>query len=200
MRGNTLTAVEYLHRALGQPCLDLLADQGMRDGVEEPGGCDVIVDADPCKRPFGIFMIGVGQRSHRWTFDRLEQLSPTDAEAAHDAIVQLHQYPADRRIAFGQREELQVAQSTQQVELSDAYSSLDFCFVFWMIRPCWQYADTVMCSHRAITAVDLGIIERGLVHAALEIVGHQQAGPRTPEPEHPHMRADPVRQALCPGC
>src|SRR5271166_5775458 len=119
MRGNTLTAVEYLHRALGQPCLDLLADQGMRDGVEEPGGCDVIVDADPCKRPFGIFMIGVGQRSHRWTFDRLEQLSPTDAEAAHAAIsgilVQLNDRGM-RRLGVSRREELQVAQSTQQVE------------------------------------------------------------------------------------
>jgi hypothetical protein len=50
MGGNTLTAVEYLHRALGQPGLDLLADQGMRDGVEEPGGCDVIVDVSTPER------------------------------------------------------------------------------------------------------------------------------------------------------
>jgi hypothetical protein len=111
MGGNTLTAVEYLHRALGQPGLDLLADQGMRDGVEEPGGCDVIVDADPCKCPFGILMISAGQRSHRRAFDRLEQ--PADPEAAHYPPVQLRQYLGDRRIAFGQREELQVAQSAQ---------------------------------------------------------------------------------------
>src|SRR4029077_16010991 len=120
---------------------------------------------------FGILMIGVGQRSHRRAFDRLEQLSPTDAEAAHDATVQLHQYPADCRVAFSQREELQIAQAAQQVELSDANSSLDFCFILWVIWPRRQNADTVMCSHGAVAAVDLGIIERGLVHAALEIVG-----------------------------
>jgi hypothetical protein len=170
-----------------------LADQGVRDGVEEPGDLDVIVDANPGKRPFGVLVIGVGQRSHHRAFDCLEQFPPADPEAAHHPPVQLHQNLADRRVAFGEREELQIAQSAQQVELSDAYSSFNFCFVFRMIRPCRQYADTVMCGHGAVAAIDLGIIERGLVHAALEIVGHQQAGLRTPEPEHPHMRAYPVR-------
>ena len=69
VRGNALTAVEHLHRALGQPCLDLLADQTVRDGVEEPGGFDVIVDADPGKCPIGILVVGVGQRSHDRSLD-----------------------------------------------------------------------------------------------------------------------------------
>ena len=88
---NTLTAVEHLHRALGQPCLNLLADQGVRDGVEEPSDLDVIVDANPGKRPFGVLVIGVGQRSHHRAFDRLEQLPPADPETAHHPPVQLHQ-------------------------------------------------------------------------------------------------------------
>ncbi len=91
VRGNTLTAVEHLDRALGQPCLDLLADQAVRDGIEEPGGFDVIVDADPGKCPFGVLVIGVGQRSHRRALDRLEQLPPADPETAHHTSVQLHQ-------------------------------------------------------------------------------------------------------------
>ena len=36
----------------------------------------------------------------------------------------------DCRIAFGQREELQVAQSAEHVELSDANSGFDFGFIF----------------------------------------------------------------------
>ena len=140
-----------------------------------------------------------GSGSHRRALDGLEQLAPADPEAAHHPPVQPHQDLGDRRVAFGEREELQVAQPAQQVELSDAYSGLDFGFILWVIRPCRQNADTVMGRHGAITAVDLGIVERGLVHAALQIVGHQQARPRAPEPEHPHMRADPVRQALRPG-
>src|ERR1700744_3989249 len=68
-----------------------------------------------------------------------------------------------------------------------------------MIWPCWEYADAVVCSHGAVTSVDLGIIKRSLVYAALEIVGYQEAGPRTPEPEHAHMRANPIRETLRPG-
>src|ERR1700757_1115718 len=39
--GNALTAVKHFHGAFGQPYLDLLADQGVRDGVEEPGDFDM---------------------------------------------------------------------------------------------------------------------------------------------------------------
>src|SRR5260370_26017666 len=114
-------------------------------------------------------------------------LAPAEPEAAHRSPVQLHQNLGDRHVAFGEGEELQVAQPAQHVELSDAYAGLDLCFILWVIRPCWQNADTVMCGHGAITAVDLGIVERGLVHPAPQIVGHQETGPRTPEAEHPHM-------------
>jgi hypothetical protein len=45
--GNTPAAMEHLHSAFRHACLDLLADQGVRDGVEEPGNFDVIINADP---------------------------------------------------------------------------------------------------------------------------------------------------------
>ena len=157
---NTLTAVEHLHRALGgQPCLNLLADQGgLRDGVEEPSDLDVIVDANPGKRPFGVLVIGVGQRSHHRAFDRLEQLPPADPETAHHPPVQLHQNLGDRRVAFGEREELQVAQSRGPAGRTERCGTpaSTFALSFRMIRPCWQNADTVMCRHGAVAAIDLG--------------------------------------------
>jgi hypothetical protein len=106
VRGNTLTSVEHLDRALGQPCLDLLADQGVRDGIEEPGDLDMIIDADPGQDPFGILMIGVGQRPHDRSLDGLEQFPPADPEAAHHPPVQLRQYLGDCCVTFGEREEI----------------------------------------------------------------------------------------------
>jgi hypothetical protein len=37
------------------------------------------------------------------------------------------------------------------------------------------------------------------MHAALKIIGHQEPWNGAPEPKHPHMRSDPIRQTLCPG-
>lgn len=76
--GNALAAMEHLDSALGDACFDLLADQGMRDGVEEPGDFHVIIDADPGERPIGILVVGVGQCSHHRALDGLEQLPPAD--------------------------------------------------------------------------------------------------------------------------
>src|SRR5271154_6838642 len=55
-----------------------------------------------------------------------------------------------------------------------------------------------MRSHRAVGSVDLGIVERRLVDAALQIVGNQQLRHTTEEAEHAHMSAGPVRQLLRP--
>ena len=48
-RGGDTSTVRSVNRVL-----NLLADQGVRDGVEEPSDLDVIVDANPGKRPFGV--------------------------------------------------------------------------------------------------------------------------------------------------
>ena len=53
-----------------------------------------------------------------------------------------------------------------------------------------------MGGHHAVAAIDLRIVERGLVNAALEIVRHEQTRHATKEAEHPHMGADPVGQRL----
>ena len=56
-----------------------------------------------------------------------------------------------------------------------------------------------MVRHRAVGSVDLGVVKRGLVDAALQVVGHQQLRRAAEEAEHAHMRAGPVRQLLRPG-
>ena len=149
--------------------------------------------------PFGILVIVLRQRLHDGPLDRLEQLAPADAEAAHLAPVHPLHGGGDRRVALGQREERDVAQPAEDVGLGEADPGLDLGLVARALRPGWQNADAVMRRHRPVAAVHLGIVERGLVDAALEIVGHQQARRRAIEAEHAHVGADPVRQRLRPG-
>ena len=51
-----------------------------------------------------------------------------------------------------------------------------------------------MRRHCAVGPIDLRVIKRGLMDAALEIVGNQQLGRAAEKAEHAHMRAGPVRQ------
>ena len=59
----------------------------------------------------------------------------------------------------------------------------------------WAIFDEV----REETEWDLGAGRPRCLRWITQIVGHQEARPRAPEAEHPHVCADPVRQALCPG-
>ena len=55
-----------------------------------------------------------------------------------------------------------------------------------------------MRRHRAIGAIDFRVIERGLVDAALEVVGNQQLRGAPEEAEHEHVGAGPIGQLLRP--
>jgi hypothetical protein len=77
-----LAAVEDLDGAAGQAHVDLLADQGVRHGVEEAGGLDVIVEIDPGEPPLGVLVIVDRQRSQGWPLYALEELAPADRDGA----------------------------------------------------------------------------------------------------------------------
>ncbi len=99
----------------------------------------------------------------------------------------------------GQGEEREVAQPADDVRLCECYPRLDGRLVARAPRPGWQDAHAVMRRHRRVAAVHLGVVERGLFDAALEIVGDQQPRGRPEVAEHAHVGADPVRQRLRPG-
>jgi hypothetical protein len=105
----------------------------------------------------------------------------------------------DGFVAFGEREERQPAQPPENVGLRKSDSGLDFRLVPRPPRPRREDSDGVIRRHRAIGAVDLGIVERGLRDAALQIVGNQQLRRAAEKAEHAHMGADPIRQLLRPG-
>ena len=194
MGADALAAMEYLDRAGGDPHIDLGADQRVRNRIEEVVDLDVIVEIDARASPFRELPIVVRQRVEGVALDLLEQLAAADAEFAHGPLVHALHDERDGGVAFGEREEGLPAQSPENIGLRKSHSGLDFRLVARLVRPRRQDSDGVMRRHRAIGAVDLGVVERGLVDAALQIVGNQQPRRAAEEAEHAHMRAGPVRQ------
>ena len=199
VRRDALAAVEHLDRALRRPGVDLLADQRMRHRVEKALHLNVVVDADAGQMPLGILEIVLRQRSHHRTLDRLEQLGAAHADAAHLAVVHpLHRH-GDGGVALRQGKERHVAQAADDVGLGEAHPRLHGGLVARAPRPGRQDADAIVRRHRAIAAVHLRVVERRLVHSALEVVRHQQPRRHAPEPEHADAGANPVRERLRPA-
>jgi hypothetical protein len=123
--GNALAAMEHLDRVRGDAEVDLLADQGVRHRTEEALDLDVIVEADARQTPLGIDIFGGRQPTQQRTLDHLEQLAPADAEATHRALVHSRQHLSDRRVAFGEREEGEVAQTAEDIGLGKPHPGLD---------------------------------------------------------------------------
>ena len=83
MNGDALAAMEQLDGAGGGSNVDLLADQAMRNGVEEAIDFDMIIEGDAGQAPFRKLVVGVGKRRQERPLDRLEQMPSADAEPAH---------------------------------------------------------------------------------------------------------------------
>src|SRR5271157_3905784 len=64
-----------------------------------------------------------------------------------------------------------MAQPPKNVGLGESDSGFDFRLVPRPPRPRRQDSDRIMRRHRAVGAVDLGVVERGLGDPALQIVG-----------------------------
>jgi len=72
MGGDALAAMEYLDRAGGDSHIDVGADEGVRNRIQELVNLDVIVETDACVQPFGELPIGGRQRTESVALDLLE--------------------------------------------------------------------------------------------------------------------------------
>src|SRR5271170_4702967 len=190
---DALASMEHLDRARGDAKLDLGANQGVRNRVEEVMDLDVIIEVDSRAPPFRELPILCRQAVERGALDLLEQFAPAQAEMAHGALVHALHDEFDGLVAFCERKEGLRAQSPENIGLSKSDAGLDFRLVPRLSGPRWKDSNRVMRRHRAVGAVDLGIVERSLVDAALQIVGNQQFRDAAEEAEHAHMRAGPIR-------
>jgi hypothetical protein len=125
MRGHAPAAVEHLDRVGADADVNLLADQAVRHRIEEAVDLDVIVGPHAGQPPLGIDVWHRRQLMQSRSLDRLEQLAPTDAKAAHRALVHPAQRRCDRGVAFGEREEGEVAQPAENIGLGEANPGFD---------------------------------------------------------------------------
>ena len=61
MCGDALATVEYLDHPGGGADIDLLADEAVRDGIEEALELDMVIRRDPRQAPFGELIVLGGQ-------------------------------------------------------------------------------------------------------------------------------------------
>jgi hypothetical protein len=127
MGADALAAMDDLDRARGDPHLDLGPDQRVRDRIEKVMDLDVIVEIDPRAAPFRELPIVGGQGDQGVALDRLEQLAPAQAEVAHGTFVHALHDEGDGRVAFGERENRQMAQPPQNGGLGESDPGLDLC-------------------------------------------------------------------------
>src|SRR5580658_11132619 len=95
---------------------------------------------------------------------------------AHGALVHALHDKRDGLVAFGEREEGQLAQTPENIGLSESDSGFDFRLVPRLSRSRWKDSNRIMRRHRAVGPVDLGIVERGFVDAALQMSGTSNFG------------------------
>ena len=96
---------------------------------------DVIVEVDPRAPPFRELPIVGGQGGEGVALNGLEQLASAQAEVAHGTLVHALHDVSNRRVAFGEREERQMAQPPQNVGLRKSDAGLDFRLVPRPLRP-----------------------------------------------------------------
>ena len=114
VRRDALAAMEHLDRVRGDANLDLGADQRVWNRVAEVMDLDVVIEIDPRAPPFRELPILCRQAVERGTLDLLEQFAPAQAEMAHGALVHALHDKRDGLVAFGEREEGQLAQNARE--------------------------------------------------------------------------------------
>src|SRR4051794_24431294 len=123
---NPLAAVEHLDGAGGGAGLDLLTEQPVRHRVAEARDLDMIVDPDAGETPFSVLVILLRQGLHGGALDRFEELTATDTQAAHLAVIHPLEGRGYRGIAFSQREEGEMPQAAQDIALRE-YLLIPLC-------------------------------------------------------------------------
>ena len=105
MARNPLTTMEYFDCLASYANINLLFDQGERDGIPGAVDFDVVIGCHAGTLPAGED-IGIGrQRLQIGSVQRCEQIGTAGAIATHHAHVQLVQKPPDRDVQLRQREE-----------------------------------------------------------------------------------------------
>ena len=170
MRRHAFAAQENLDGPGGDPRLDGLPDETVRNAVIVLGDLDMVVEIDATALPLRILVGLVRQCQQGRTIELVEELAPAASPTPQCAIVEIDQQAADRLVESRKREEAAVPQPRQNPATDDLHSHLNFGFVLRMVWACRRYRGAVMTGEIRVGAVDHRFVEARPRDAGLEIV------------------------------
>lgn len=197
--GDPTALKEALGGGVGETHHHVLAHERVRDAVVMAVPVGVVVDADLCLGPVGVFVPGWRQWLHRRPVDQLEGRESAAGQFFERPAIQIRQEFRDREVQLPQREELAVAKTREYPALYDQHAHLDGRFILRVIGARWKDRGTIVARAVLVGRGRLRLVATGLLDRRFQIVRDPQARHRPEELQHPDCRADPVRQALRPG-
>ncbi|MBY3259534.1 hypothetical protein HFO09_33790 [Rhizobium laguerreae] len=87
MDGDALAAVKDLDGARHCSKIDLLANEGMGDGIKEAFELDVIIGRDTEQTPFGEFVVSPGRLASAARSTRSNTCRRVNTQSTHEVIV-----------------------------------------------------------------------------------------------------------------
>ena len=92
------------------------------------------------------------------------------------------------------------AQGRQNPSLDHLHAHFDFGLVARLARARRHHRNTVVPRHLLVGEIDARLIAAAPCHSGFQIVRDHDLRHAAEEFKRAHVRADPVGQALCPGC
>src|SRR5450756_237330 len=160
---------------------------------------DVVVDVDPHLLPLGVLVGLLGKGAKSSPLQGLEQRLPAAGQLPEGTLVQPGQQLPDRSVHLLQREEHPVPQPRQDPPLYHLHGHFHLSLVPRPPHPCRYHSHTVVSRHLLVGGIDVGLVEAGLGHAALQVVGNDHLRDTTNEAKGPDVGTDPVGEPLSPA-
>ena len=185
--GHPLAAAEHFDHGSREPDVNLLSQETIRHRVVMSVHLNVAVDVDPGQFPLGELVGGLRQGGEGGLVGAGEQGLPVARQFLEGTGVHILEQLADGLIEFGQAEETPVAQPRQDPALDDEQGAFHLGLVPGFPRPDGQYGHAMVGSEFPVGGIEFGVVEGGVLDAALEVFGHQDFGNAAIEGEHPAM-------------
>jgi len=164
-----------MRQASRKPAFHLGAGKAIGHAVIIGFDLNMIIGANAAHPPFSAY---IGYNRQRQQFRPVELFRQLPARQPQPAdrpfLVQPLEKTTDRGIDFGKAVKGVMAQTPEQPALDEQYRLLNFCLIPRASWPGWKAGCAVMGRHIGVSAVDLWIIEAGLDHRDLGVIGNQQ--------------------------
>jgi hypothetical protein len=147
----------------------------------------------------GVLVAGRGQRAQGGPLQRLEEEAAAPGQLLKRARVEQLALRREGVIQLGEADEDLVAQRGEHPALDELHPGFGLGLIAGRGGARGQDGRHIVRGQVLVRGIEHGLVETGVLDAALEVVGDRQ-GRHAPEVVvHPDVRRDPVGQALGPG-